>query len=348
MSIMGDLISSLLFQPPSPTYLHPSRHFWLTNKYSNRIPAFFIERPNAKVTILFSHGNAEDLGMIYDWFNDLARVLRVNIMAYDYSGYGKSMGAVGGNNNTGGTNGSTNEHPNRSGHPCEEYVYADIEAAYDYLLNVRKLKPEEIVLYGRSLGSGPSCYLASKTAKMGRSVAGVILQSPLLSAFRVAFNFRFTMVWDKFPNIDYAPHIRCPVFIVHGTQDEVVPFYHGEDLFLSLQQEWRAKPFWVIGAGHNNIEALLRPSGEFVDKLIEFLDLHVGARKGEAKAPIPVPICVENYDKNQGGSGHPSSGSSGVGATMAMGVNRDSPWGPTKTAVGSSTTAVLRNVDGVV
>ena len=79
---MGDMISSLLFQPPPPTYIHPSRHFWLNTSYGTRIPAFFIERPNAQVTILFSHGNAEDLGMIYDWFNDLARVLRVNIMAY--------------------------------------------------------------------------------------------------------------------------------------------------------------------------------------------------------------------------------------------------------------------------
>ena len=83
---MGDAISTLLFQPPPPTYLHPSRHFWLNTATGSRIPAFFIERPNAQVTILFSHGNAEDLGMIYDWFNDLARVLRVNIMAYDYTG----------------------------------------------------------------------------------------------------------------------------------------------------------------------------------------------------------------------------------------------------------------------
>ncbi len=271
---MGDLISSLLFQPPSPTYLHPSRHFWLTNAYKNRIPAFFIERPNAKVTILFSHGNAEDLGMIYDWFNDLARVLRVNIMAYDYSGYGKSAGHA----------------------PSEEYVYADIEAAYKYLLEVRKLQPEEIVLYGRSLGSGPSCYLAQKTANEGRSVAGVILQSPLLSAFRVAFNFRFTMIWDKFPNVDYAPFIKCPVFIVHGTQDEVVPFWHGEELFLALEQCWRAKPFWVEGAGHNNIEALLRPSGAFVDKLIEFLDLHISARRGEVTAPQPVPLAIKEWE----------------------------------------------------
>jgi pimeloyl-ACP methyl ester carboxylesterase len=174
-STMGEAISSLLFQPPPPTYLHPSRHFWLTNSFGNRIPAFFIERPNATITILFSHGNAEDLGMIYDWFNDLAKVLRVNIMAYDYTGYGKSNGT-----------------------PCEEYCYADILAAYDYLLRVRRLRPEQIVLYGRSLGSGPSCFLAKKTADEGQSVGGVILQSPLLSAYRVAFNFRFTMVGDRY------------------------------------------------------------------------------------------------------------------------------------------------------
>ncbi|EEC47093.1 predicted protein [Phaeodactylum tricornutum CCAP 1055/1] len=266
---MGDAISSLLFQPPPPTFLHPSRHFWLNTSHGSRIPAFFIERPNASVTILFSHGNAEDLGMIYDWFNDLARVLRVNIMAYDYTGYGKS-----------------------NGHPSEEQCYQDIEAAYRYLTEVRRLQPEQVVLYGRSLGSGPSCYLASKTAKEGRSVGGVILQSPLLSAYRVAFNFRFTMVGDKFPNIDFASKIACPVFIVHGTQDEVVPFWHGQDLFLALKQEWRAKPFWVDGAGHNNIEAMLRSTGTFVAKLMEFLDLHVVARRGKIGPPLVVPECV--------------------------------------------------------
>ena len=100
------------------------------------------------------------------------------------------------------------------------------------------------------------------------------------------------MVGDRFPNIDYAPHIRCPVFIVHGTQDEVVPFWHGEELFLSLPQEWRAKPFWVEGAGHNNIEAMLRPTGMFIAKLVEFLELHVAARRGTVAKPSRVPDCV--------------------------------------------------------
>jgi len=100
------------------------------------------------------------------------------------------------------------------------------------------------------------------------------------------------MMGDRFPNIDYASNIRCPVLIVHGTQDEVVPFWHGQELFLRVPQPWRAKPFWVEGAGHNNIEALLRPTGAFVDKLIEFLDIHVSARLGEVRAPIIVPECL--------------------------------------------------------
>ena len=158
---------------------------------------------------------------------------------------------------------------------------------------MRGLQPEQIVLYGRSLGSGPSCYLAAKTAAEGRSVAGVVLQSPLLSAFRVAFNFRFTLVGDQFPNVDLAQSIRCPTFIIHGTIDEVVPFWHGQDLFNAVRPEWRAKPFWVEGAGHNNIEALLRSTGAFVDCLAEFLDLHIPARTGKPVPPVAVPRCLE-------------------------------------------------------
>lgn len=82
------------------------------------------------------------------------------------------------------------------------------------------------------------------------------------------------------------------MFIIHGTQDEVVPFWHGQELFLALPQPWRAKPFWVEGAGHNNIEALLRPSGMFVDKLVEFLDYHVSARRGKIAPPLRVPECT--------------------------------------------------------
>eukprot|EP00640_Fibrocapsa_japonica_P002727 CAMPEP_0113944730 /NCGR_PEP_ID=MMETSP1339-20121228/36221_1 /TAXON_ID=94617 /ORGANISM="Fibrocapsa japonica" /LENGTH=247 /DNA_ID=CAMNT_0000950031 /DNA_START=73 /DNA_END=813 /DNA_ORIENTATION=+ /assembly_acc=CAM_ASM_000762 len=245
---MGSLISSLVFQPPPPTFIEAHKHFWLQTRTNNRIPAFFIDR-NAHLTILFSHGNAEDLGMIYDWFYDFSRQLSVNVLAYDYTGYGKS-----------------------TGYQSEENCHADIEAAYRHLIEARNLKPKQIVLYGRSLGSGATCYMAEKLSREGTQLAGVILQSPLLSAYRVAFNFRFTLPGDMFANIDRINNIECPVFIVHGTRDEVVPFWHGQELFLGCMTKWRAKPFWVDGAGHNNIEALLRDDGSFFERINEFLD----------------------------------------------------------------------------
>ena len=82
--------------------------------------------------------------------------------------------------------------------------------------------------------------------------------------------------------------------ILSGTVDEVVPFWHGQELFLALPPPWRARPFWVSGAGHNNIEVLLRDTNAFVDSIAEFLDLHVPARTGEPVGPpIDVRTCIE-------------------------------------------------------
>eukprot|EP01083_Nonionella_stella_P314875 1135843_1 len=93
---MGALISRLLFQPPSsPTPLHPNRYFFLTTESGLKFPAFFIRQPLARYTVLYSHGNAEDLGMIYSYLLELSKLLYINIMAYDYTGYGpKSISNV--------------------------------------------------------------------------------------------------------------------------------------------------------------------------------------------------------------------------------------------------------------
>ena len=73
------------------------------------------------------------------------------------------------------------------------------------------------------------------------------MQSPFLSALRVAFHFRFSMPGDKFCNIDRMADITCPVFLVHGTNDEVVPFWNGQELYLGVSEEFRYRPFWVQG-----------------------------------------------------------------------------------------------------
>lgn len=68
------------------------------------------------------------------------------------------------------------------------------------------------------------------------------------------------MPYDLFPNIDRIKNTHCPVFVIHGIKDEVVPFWHGEELFIATPVKMRAKPLWVENAGHNDLEAVLRYS----------------------------------------------------------------------------------------
>jgi len=245
---MGQTVTSLVFQPPEITYQQAKKHLiWLKTVKGADIPAFYIDR-KSPITILFSHGNAEDLGMIYEWFCEFTRALQVNLLAYDYEGYGKATGV-----------------------PSEQGCYDDIDTAYTYLTETLSQKPENIILYGRSLGSGPSCYLAERLADEGIKLGGLILQSPLMSVFRVVFNFRFTLIGDMFPNVDRIARIDCPLLVIHGTRDEVVPFWNGEGLFFAAPVCWRARPYWVQNGGHNNIETLLREEGVFFDTIRNFL-----------------------------------------------------------------------------
>ncbi len=88
---MGNHINNLVFQPPPVSYGSSRRPLlWLRTVRGSHIPAFYLDR-KAKITILFSHGNAEDLGLIFEWMVLVSAELSVNVLAYDYDGYGKSV-----------------------------------------------------------------------------------------------------------------------------------------------------------------------------------------------------------------------------------------------------------------
>jgi len=185
--------------------------------------------------------------MVEPWLREMAEKCDVNVLAYSYSGYGRSTGT-----------------------PSEANVYADVDAAWDYLVSERRCAPSSIIAYGRSIGSGAALYLAERLCEEGTPPAGVVLQSPVASVFRVACNFRCTPPCDMFPNVDRARNLRCPVFVIHGTRDEVVPLWHGQDLVLATPLRFRYEPFYVARGGHNNVEALLRPTGALFSKLAGF------------------------------------------------------------------------------
>lgn len=119
-------------------------------------------------TILISHGNATDNGAMFPIQVILAHSLDCHVVSYDYSGYGESGGV-----------------------PDEYATYRDIDAVFDYTVDrVANGKPENVILYGQSVGSGPCCYLvAKKEQKMG----GMILHSPFTSGMRVLTPSRYAV-----------------------------------------------------------------------------------------------------------------------------------------------------------
>lgn len=160
-----------------------------------------------------------------------------------------------------------------TGDPSEDYCFADIQAAYTYLTSTLQIPPSSIVLYGRSLGSGPSCFLAARTAEEGMPVGGLILHAPFLSVYRIVIDSGCTLPGDRFPNVDFAPTIRSPVLFIHGTKDSIVPFNHSERLLDTVLKPYRADPLFIKGMGHNNVHASVRPL--FIDRLRKYLDRHV-------------------------------------------------------------------------
>jgi len=235
------LVNAVLFQPPPPTYTAESKDLlWLENTLGERLPALFLPHPRAQMTILFSHANSEDIGFVYEWAEELVFHLAVNVVIYDYTGYGLS-----------------------SGEPCEEACYADVEAVWELLTERLGIAPENIIAYGRSLGSGPSVEIARR-----HSLCGVILQSGFASAYRVATGqTRRTLPGDMFCNVDKVSEVSCPIFVIHGSKDPLVNKSHGVAVHSAAKHSF--EPLWIEDGSHNNLEIYWK--GAIMNGIANFL-----------------------------------------------------------------------------
>lgn len=216
----------------------------IRTKSKTRIPVVIFRTPGAAYTLIVSHGNATDLGYMLPMLAQMAVALRVNIVGYDYSGYGTATGTA-----------------------TDKQTYKDIDAVYKWCL--AKVEGARIILYGQSVGSGPTCYLAA--GKRRESIAGVILHSPILSGVRVLTESPGVLsCFDIFPNIKRIGSVMCPVFIMHGTEDVEVRFHHGTRLHDAVPERFRAEPWWVPRRGHNDM--IIGHEAEYFRRLRFFLE----------------------------------------------------------------------------
>jgi pimeloyl-ACP methyl ester carboxylesterase len=225
------------------------------------LAAVYLPNPQAQFTLLYSHGNGEDIGDDLPVLEEF-RQAGFAVFAYDYNGYGQSEGK-----------------------PSEAAVYRDVEAAFDFLTGTLQVPPDRIIAFGFSLGASAAIQLAGR-----RPVAGLIAQAPWVSAFRVFMRVK-VLPWDKFNNARAIRNVHCPVLIAQGRRDEVVPFRHGERIY-KLANPPKSK-LWLDGAGHNDV--MLVAGREFIAAIQEFARQLPAAKdpllptEGRRGAPDPTP-----------------------------------------------------------
>ncbi|NUN66863.1 alpha/beta hydrolase (plasmid) [Pseudanabaena biceps] len=211
---------SMIFLPQATSYQDNTDIIKIPVSDTERISATYLPNAGSRYTLLYIHGNAEDLGDIrplLERFHNWG----FSVFAYDYRGYGTS-----------------------DGKPTEDNAYQDADDAYRYLTQQLKIPSEQIILYGRSVGGGSATELATR-----HSVAGLILESTFTSAFRVVVPFPL-LPFDKFSNLDKLRKIRCPVLVMHGQADQTIPIEHGQTLYGAASEPKMS--FWLAGAGHDD------------------------------------------------------------------------------------------------
>src|SRR5215467_14856493 len=248
--IVAFFADGLIFLPHPSSYKDGPDVLKLTTRTGKKISALYLPNPQAKFTLLVSHGNAEDLGDDRFWLEELQRA-GFSVLAYDYEGYGTSEGK-----------------------PREQAAYDDENAAYDYLTQTMKIATDRIIIYGRSVGSGPAVHLAAR-----KPAAGLILQSPFVSAFRVLTRIPL-LPFDKFPNYKAIGKVRCPLLIIHGDSDTVIAPWHGRKLYELANEPKKYVP--IPGANHNDLEMVAGKS--YVDALHQFVGLVSERQKGQTSS----------------------------------------------------------------
>ncbi|MBC8135255.1 MAG: alpha/beta fold hydrolase [Fibrella sp.] len=210
------------------TFEHPGRHkeAWLTTKSGSRIHALHFTVTNPKGAVLYLHGNG---GSLRSW-GRVAEPLNAagyDVFLPDYPGYGKSSGSL---NN-------------------ENQLHETAALAYAHL---KTTNPEaNITVVGRSLGTG----IATRLAKENRPRALVLISPYTSIAGQALRRFPFLppfLVKYALPTERWIGGVRCPVTLIHGTRDEVIPYSCSQELLPLIRSS--GKLVTVDGAGHNDLQ----------------------------------------------------------------------------------------------
>jgi len=219
--------------------------------------------------LLYFHGNAEDVALTRELLEVVQEQLQVHVLVMEYEGYGVY-----------------------EGNTTAKGILQDAELLYQYVANVIRFPHKDIIVFGRSIGSGPASFLASKY-----NVHSLILMSAFTSLRAVVRDLAGPLlqyvVAERFPNKELMKKVKCPVFLMHGKKDNLVSYKQAEELKSILEKQ--------------NVDCLLHTPGDmdhnsfdfvedFAYPLVEFyIERGFSVEpEGENKGVIVLPIKVFN------------------------------------------------------
>lgn len=217
-------VNKIIFRPPKPSYSMDSSDdvarcvHWVRlnpdNPRDGMIPVLIRSYSTcAKHIVFYMHGNAEDLGDVYERVLLLSSWMNAHVCAVEYPGYGPMKGQC---------------------NQTRAFEFA--RRVVEDIVSNSEVTFENVVLFGRSIGSGVAMSLAEH---FGDRFGGFVLQSPLMSVAHVAsaqgsfWSFLNTAFGggQQFRSVDYMKNVTAPTLIVHGRNDKVIPLSHGEALY---------------------------------------------------------------------------------------------------------------------
>ena len=234
MFISCTIIEKQLFPTTPPT--QPAGNCQLSSN-GETLDALWLEGKEGMPVVLFSHGNYQRITDIPTFCKQF-QMHGYGIFTYDYAGYGASTGKA------------------SSRQSCH-----DIEAAYDFLVKEKNVKPEDIVAIGYSVGSGPSCHLVAN-----HPVKALVLCAPFASAVHVVLPF--SLPGDKFLNYKLLAKCTTPTLIFHGEKDSIIPVRNSKLLYKKAQG--RKRLVLRPEADHNDLFYCL--GDDFWKEMADFLN----------------------------------------------------------------------------
>lgn len=221
--MLGNLGNRFIFPAPDPSYgpnSYKRNLCWIPwnsvispqrandESCADGIPCLWFPAPKAATVILFFHANAEDLGMSFAVLKHIRDQFKVNVLAVEYPGYGLLNGMT----------------------PSEDAVYEVALTAFRFLVDEINVRYSQIILFGRSLGSGPAVFLAAQYP-----VGGLILVSAFSSiraAVQSIVGRLVAMTFnERFPNSKIIANVSCSTLFIHGESDCLIPAEHSLRLF---------------------------------------------------------------------------------------------------------------------